>query len=90
MGLKAVFRRIGTVAAAPIVIPARAAKKGVESIAMKKIVSLLVRHALTTIGGAGFVASDSDVEAVASALLVLVGIAHSLWEKRKSAAPAAP
>jgi hypothetical protein len=57
---------------------------------MKKIVSLLVRHALTTIGGAGFVASDSDVEAVASALLVLVGIAHSLWEKRKSAAPAAP
>jgi hypothetical protein len=79
MGFKRFIRRVGTVAAAPVLIPTRAAKKKVERFAMKKILTALLRHALTAIGGAGF---------VVSAIMVIVGLAHSIYEKRTQPAPA--
>jgi hypothetical protein len=88
MGFKRFIRRVGTVAAAPVLIPTRAAKKKVERFAMKKILAALLRHALTAIGGAGFVVSDNEMETVVSAIMVIVGLAHSIYEKRTQPAPA--
>jgi hypothetical protein len=88
MGLKKFLRRIGTVAAAPIVVPTRAAKEKVERFAMKKILAALLRHALTAIGGAGFVVSDNEMETVVSAIMVIAGFVHSIYEKRTQPAPA--
>jgi hypothetical protein len=82
MGFKRFIRRLGTVAAAPIVIPARAAKEKVERYAMTKILAALVRHGLTAAGGAGFVVSDDALSSIVSGLVTLAGIAWSIYEKR--------
>jgi hypothetical protein len=88
MGFKRFIRRVGTVAAAPILIPTRAAKKRVETFAMNKILGALIRHALTAIGGAGLVVGDNEVETLVSALMVIAGLVHSIYEKRTQPAPA--
>lgn len=45
----------------------------------------LIRHILTTVGGAGItngLLSDSDLQAAVGAIITLVGIAWSIYEKR--------
>ncbi len=64
----------------------RKVEQRIERIAMAKIVGALLRHALTLGGGAGLAVSDSQIETLVSAIMILIGIAHSLYEKRTSAA----
>lgn len=87
MGLKKFGKRLFTVAAAPVVIPTRAAAQKVERYAMNRILAALIRHGLTAIGGAGFVASDTEVEQIVTAAMTLIGFAWSIYEKRQQAAP---
>lgn len=87
MGFGQFFRRVGTVAAAPVTLPARAAKARVEKIVMNKVIALLIRHALTFAGGGAMLASDNDIEALAGALATIGGIVWSIVEKRRQAAP---
>lgn len=86
MGFGGFFKRIGKVAAAPILIPARATSQRVEKCAMNKILGSLIRHALTALGGAGVVTSDSDIQTIVSGIMVIAGIVHSIYEKRKQPA----
>lgn len=54
----------------------------------KEIVQGFVRHLFTTFGGylsgLGFLSGD-DVQAFGGAIAVLVGIAWSVWDKKKQA-----
>ncbi len=43
----------------------------------------ILRHLLTTVGGAGFVVSQDDLLKLVSALATLIGFAWSLWSKSK-------
>jgi hypothetical protein len=88
MGLGRVLKRIGTVAAAPVVVPARKAKEGVEKFIMSKILTALIRHGLTAAGGAGFAVSDDALSSIVSGLVTLAGIAWSIYEKRMQPKPA--
>lgn len=49
---------------------------------MKPIIAKFIRHTLTALGGVG-VATDSNVEQIAGAISIIVGIALSLWEARE-------
>ena len=49
---------------------------------MKPIIAKLIRHTLTAFGGVG-VATDSNVEQIAGAVSLIVGIAWSIWESRE-------
>lgn len=86
MGFRLVVHQIGRMAAAPVVVTTRAAKKKMESIVIRRVLALLVRHALTAIGGATLAVSDNEVEAIVGALITLGGIAHSIYEKRQGLA----
>ena len=84
MSIGGVFKTIGKVVAAPVVLPAKAIKNGTEKLVIKKVITSLVRHGLTAIGGAGVAMSDNEVETIVSALMLLAGLAHSIYEKRKT------
>lgn len=49
---------------------------------MKPIIAKIIRHTLTALGGVG-VATDSNVEQIAGAISIVIGIALSLWEARE-------
>lgn len=46
-----------------------------------RIISKLIRHALTAVGGMGMM-SDGDIEKLASLAAMLIGLLWSLWEAR--------
>jgi hypothetical protein len=46
----------------------------------------VLRHVLTALGGAGFVASDDDLARLASALVALAGVLWSIWSKSRAGA----
>lgn len=50
----------------------------------------LLRHFATALGGAGIAASQDELQQFLSALLALIGIIWSLWEKRRGPAAAPP
>jgi len=57
------------------------------------IVQALVRHLLTVVGGgffASFGISGSTLEAVVGAVSTLAGVAWSIYDKQKNAAPDQP
>lgn len=79
---------VGKVIAFPVTGPAKLAKKATDKVAEKtamKILQTVVRQLMTVLGGAGYVAADDDVTAVASALAVLLSVAWSLWNARREA-----
>lgn len=52
---------------------------------MQAIIAGLIRHALTTFGGGALatgVVTGSEVDAIAGAVTVLIGVAWSIVEKR--------
>lgn len=91
MGFKRILRRIGKVAAFPVTAPIRAAKRGADK-TMQAIILGIVRHALTTFGGAlvgqGYL-SGSELEAGVGALITIIGIVASVISKRTATAAAA-
>lgn len=82
-----VIKTIGRVIAAPVVIPANAIKRKVER-TMQAAIAGLIRHLLTTFGGAlvasGALSAD-DLSQAVGAILTLFGIAWSLISKRAKA-----
>jgi hypothetical protein len=80
MGFGRVLKRIGTVAAAPVVIPARAATQKVERYAMRVIIEKTVRHLLAGVG-VWLMAEGVDPgawDAVIGAIVTLVSFAWSV------------
>ena len=59
----------------------------------KQIIASIVRHVLTFAGGylaaKGINLDDASIEAIAGGVSAVAGIAWSLYEKRKPAAPQA-
>ena len=80
-------KKVGKVAAVPIVAPAKAIKRGAEK-TMQAAIMGVIRHLLTALGG-GLVASGTlsgdDMNAAIGAITTLVGIAWSVFSKRKAA-----
>jgi hypothetical protein len=78
-----VFKKTGRILATPF-------RKGKQVVVTKTILGV-VRHVLTAAGG-GLVANgsltSSDLEAVIGAVITLVGIGWSVYEKRSAAPPA--
>lgn len=51
---------------------------------MKDVLNGIIRHLLTSLGGAGFFVSQDETQMVASALLTIVGFTWSIYEKYKA------
>jgi len=87
MGFKSFFKKAGKIAAAPVVLPAKAVNKGVKKV-MRASIESLVRHGLTAVGG-GMVATgnltEGDLQAAVGAILTLGGIVWSVVKNRKQA-----
>ena len=83
--MKAFFRKLGRIAAAPIVSTTKAAKKGTEKL-MKDAILGIVRHVLTTAGGAligaGYI-DGTELQAAVGAVVTLLGLILSIIDKRK-------
>lgn len=83
---KRVLKAIGRTAAKPITVPIKAAQRGTEAI-VKDMILGMVRHSLTT-GGGALVASGylgaSDLQAGVGAIITLIGIVWSVIQKRKA------
>jgi len=77
------WSHLGKIVSAPVRVPVRLVKKGTEK-AMGSIIAGLVRHAITTYGGAlvsqGLI-SSSDLETGIGALVTLGGIVWSIVHK---------
>lgn len=88
MGAGRVFARIGRVIAAPVTVPTRFVRRRLER-RMQAVILGIIRHALTTSGGAlvttGYL-TNSDVEAGIGALITLAGIAWSVVNKYRQSA----
>lgn len=57
-------------------------------ITMKDMILGIVRHVLTTAGGTlagNGVITDADANVAAGAIITLIGIAWSVWDKKKKA-----
>lgn len=76
--------KAGRILSAPVRLPLQAARAA-ESHAMSSIIQGLIRHGLTTLGGAlvahGYL-GQSDVATAVGAVMTLVGVAWSVIEKR--------
>lgn len=56
------------------------------------IITALVRHLLTTVGGAfasRYAIDGASIEAIAGGIAALAGVAWSIWDKRSPAGSAA-
>lgn len=86
------LKTIGRVIAAPVVIPAKAIQRKVER-TMQSALAGVIRHLLTTLGGAlvanGTLSAD-ELSAAIGAVVTLVGIAWSIVSKRTAATTPAP
>lgn len=83
IGIKAIFKAPLKIITAPF----KLAKKGVD-VALSEIIFGLIRHALTSFGGAavasGWITSSQVTEGI-GALMTLIGIIWSIYSKRKVA-----
>ena len=81
------LKKVGRVVATPVTAPVKAIRKGAEK-TMQTVIAGLVRHALTALGG-GLVASGAlsgdEMNQAIGAITTLVGIAWSVFAKRKTA-----
>ena len=77
-----IFKKTGRIVTAPI-------RKGKQVVVTKTILGVL-RHVLTAAGGA-MVANGSitngDLDAIIGAIITLVGVGMSIYEKRSAAPP---
>lgn len=78
---------VGRVVAKPVTAPVAAVKRGAQK-TMQAAIAGIIRHILTALGG-GLVASGTlsgdDLNAAIGAITTLVGIAWSVFAKRKAA-----
>jgi hypothetical protein len=57
---------------------------------MKKVIVMVLRHAVTLIGGAGIAVSDNDLETIASGVVAMIGVGMELWAYRQAQRAIAP
>ena len=86
MGFKKGLKKVGKIVAKPVTWPVELAQKGAEVATMKIIMGIL-RHALTTGGGAlvadGTLTGDDLTQAV-GAIMTIVGIVASVVAKKRT------
>lgn len=51
---------------------------------MKDVLNGIIRHLITTLGGAGLVISEDETQMAAAALATIVGFLWSVYEKYKA------
>lgn len=82
--MKRFLRTVGRIVAYPITKPVELVTQGAEK-AMAEMIKGIVRHLITTVGGAlitaGYASAD-DIQALAGAAAILAGVIWSMVSKK--------
>lgn len=87
--MKFPWKKVRTVVLAPVTVPTKAIKRGVEKKIQMKVAISILRHVLTAAGGATVMTGD-ETEQVIGAIVTIATIGWSAFEKYRATRPDAP